>query len=66
MSDYFSKQQDIILTHINETSEDKVSHLVGNRQMEDRDVHWHRGYIAAHQDLAVFIAKELPKKLNEA
>ncbi len=66
MSDYYSKQQDLILKHIDDTITDKVDHLVANRQMEDREVHQHRGYISALKELGLFITKELPKLINEA
>lgn len=65
MSDYATRQEGAILKHIGDVVEEKGEHLVINRQMANDDVHWHRGYIAAHRDLAVFITKELRKKMNE-
>lgn len=65
MADYATRQEDAILKHIAEVIDDKVDHLVINRQMPNDDVHHHRGYIAAYKDLAVFITKELRKKINE-
>lgn len=66
MSDYYSKQQDLLLKHLDDLMASKVDHLVANRQMEDREVHQHRGYIAALKELGNFITKELPKLINEA
>lgn len=63
--DYASRQEDAILKHIEEVVEKKGEDLVINRQMPNDDVHWHRGYIAAHRDMAVYITKELRRKLNE-
>lgn len=65
MSDFFTRQEETLLKHINDTIEEKVEHMVINRQMPNDDVHWHRGYIAAHKDLAVYTTKTLRKKMNE-
>lgn len=65
MSDYATRLEEALLKHIGDTVEEKGEHLVINRQMANDDVHWHRGYIAAYRDLAVFITKELKKKINE-
>lgn len=65
MSDFATRQEEALLKHIADVIEEKIEHLVINRQMEDKEVHHHRGYIAAHKDLAVFITKELRKKIQE-
>ena len=65
MADFATRFEEILMKHIGNTVEQKGEHLVINRQMSDNDVHWHRGYIAAYRDLAVFISKELKKQLNE-
>lgn len=65
MADYASRMEELIQKHIGETVERLGEQLVLNRQMEDKDVHWHRGHIAAYRDLSVFIEKDLRKKLNE-
>lgn len=66
MSDYATRQEQAILKHIEDVVEEKVDNLVTNRLMANDDVHHQRGYISALRDMAIFITKELPKKLNEA
>lgn len=65
MADYATMQEEAILNYIANVIEEKGEQLVINRQMANDDVHWHRGYIAAYRNLAIFITKDLRKKLNE-
>ena len=65
MSDYYSKQQDLLLKHLDEMMAQKVEHLVVNRQMEDREVHHYRGYLLALKELGRFISNDLQKLINE-
>lgn len=65
MADFATRFEEILMKRIGDTVEQYGENLVINRTMPDNDVHWHRGYIAAYRDLAVFISKELKKQLNE-
>lgn len=65
MSNYESKKDEIFNNHIGEVIEQKISRMVNNQSMEDRETNWNRGYIAACRDLGIFYNVELVKKLNE-
>lgn len=65
MSDFIQRLIDKLLKHIQDTVEEKGEHMCINRQMPDSDVHWHRGYIAALRDLAIFIRNILKETNNE-
>lgn len=54
------------MQHLEEVVNTRIEHLVVNRQMGQDDVNWHRGYIAAHREFAIYIEKDLTKKINEA
>lgn len=63
MTTFIDRVIEKILKHIGDTVEEKGEHLVINRQMPNDDVHWHRGYIAAHRDMAVYI-NNITKEAN--
>lgn len=65
MSDYITRYEGALLTHISTEMETKTEHMVINTQMPDQLVHWNRGYIACLRNLGVFIQNDLRKKLNE-
>lgn len=65
IGDYATRFQDALIKHIDNRVKEKGEHLVINRQMTNDDVHWHRGYIAAHLELGIYVEKDLTKKMNE-
>lgn len=65
MADYASRLEGEILSYIDESTKRKGEHLVSNRQMDDKDVHWHRGFIAGQIDVGLYMKNELKKKLDK-
>lgn len=65
MADTASRMETATLKRLSSEAERLTENLVINRQMDDKDVHWHRGYVAALRDHALWFQKELPKIINE-
>lgn len=65
MSDFITRYEEKLLKHLSDVAEERAEQMCINRQMPDNDVHWHRGYIAACRDNAIYITKHLSKETNE-